>query len=121
MFGEKKIPEWIQKVVQNLNESKLQPIFANEVLVSGMVKGTKDKDGNVTKEANVMMVFVDMTNLQPIGKYVVSVSTASGLINALRTQLDQLEKQIQEKELLKEPEQQKITPASGSEDLTYIG
>ncbi|MEM7824965.1 MAG: hypothetical protein QXO27_03245 [Candidatus Aenigmatarchaeota archaeon] len=113
---QQKVPSWLPKVMENLKTSDLKPIFSHEVIVSSMVKATQTKDG-VEKEAQVILVFVDLTNLQPTGKYVVSLSTAQGLVNALKTHLDNLEKQLTSKELPKES----ITPTTVSQDLSYIG
>ena len=112
------MPEWLAKVMENVKTSQLKPIFANEIIVSSMVKAVKTKSG-VEKEAQVILLFVDMTTLQPIGKFVVTVSTANGLVNALRSHLEGLDKQLKSKE----PKGVKaITPASSPEkELSYIG
>ena len=116
-MGEK-APEWLLKVMENLKTSQLKPIFSHEVIVSSTVKAVKTKDG-IEKEAQVILVFVDMTNSQPIGKYVVSVSTANGLINALKAHLDNLQKQLKSKEM---KALKAVTPASAPEqELSYIG
>ena len=113
-----KTPEWLVKVMENVKKSDLKPIFSHEIIISSMVKAIKSKDGT-EKEAQVILVFVDMTNLQPIGKYVITVSTANGLVNALRGHLDNLQRQLKSKE----PKEMKaITPTSSPEkDLSYIG
>jgi len=113
-----KTPDWLLKVMENLKTSQLQPIFSHEIIISSMVKAVKTKDGT-EKEAQVILVFVDMTNLQPIGKYVISVSTANGLVNALKVHLDNLQKQLKSKE----PKEVKaVTPTSAPEkELSYIG
>ncbi len=115
---QEKMPEWLPKVMENLKNSQLQPIFSHEVIVSSMVKATKTKDG-MEKEAQVILVFVDLTNLQPIGKYVMSVSTANGLVNALKVHLDNLQKQLKSKEMPKEIKT--ITPTTADKELSYIG
>ena len=113
-----KMPEWLAKVMENVKTSQLKPIFANEIIVSSMVKAVKSKD-STEKEAQVILMFVDMTTLQPIGKYVITVSTAHGLVNAMKGHLEGLEKQLKSKE----PKEVKaITPASSPEkELSYIG
>ena len=113
-----KMPDWLPKVMENLKTSQLQPIFSHEIIVSSMVKSVKTKDG-VEKEAQIILVFVDLTNLQPVGKYVISLSTANGLTNALRTHLENLNKQMKSKEVPKEVEA--VTPPSADKDLSYIG
>lgn len=112
---QQKLPDWVSKVMENLKESKLQPIFSHEVIVSSMVKMVQTK-GGTEKEAQVLLIFVDMTNFQPVGKYVVSVSTAQGLVDALKTHLDNLQKQLKSKEVPKET----VTPTV-SKELSYIG
>ncbi len=116
---QEKMPDWLPKVMENLKTSHLQPIFSHEVIVSSMIKATKSKNG-VEKEAQVILLFVDLTNLQPIGKYVISVSTATGLVNALKIHLDNLQKELKSKEVPKEVKT--ITPTVASErELSYIG
>ena len=113
-----KMPEWLSKVMENMKTSDLNPIFANEIIVSSMVKAVKSKDG-VENEAQVILTFVDMTTLKPIGKYIVTVSTANGLVNALKNHLENLQKHLKSKE----PKEMKtLTPASSQEkELSYIG
>ena len=116
---QEKRPDWLSKVMENLKTSPLQPIFSHEVIVSSMVKAVKTKNG-IEKEAQVILVFVDLTNSQPIGKYVISLSTANGLVNALKVHLDNLQKEIKSKEVPKEVKT--ITPTVASErELSYIG
>lgn len=114
-----KMPDWLLKVMENLKTNPIMPIFANEVIVSSMVKAVKTKDG-IEKEAQVVLVFIDLTNMQPVGKYVISLSTASGLVNALKTHLDNIQKEIKSKDIPKEVKT--ITPTVASDiDLSYIG
>lgn len=113
-----KTPEWLLKVMENVKTSDLKPIFSHEIIISSMVKVVKSKDGP-EKEAQVILVFVDMTNLKPVGKYVITLSTANGLANALRSHLDNLQKQLKSKEA---KGVKSITPTSTPEkELSYIG
>jgi hypothetical protein len=113
-----KPPEWLMKVMENLKTSDLKPLFSHEIIVTSMVKAIKTKDG-IEKEAQVILIFVDMTTMQPIGKYVVSVSTANGLVNALKGHLENLQKQLKSKE---PKEVKSVTPTSAyDKDLSYIG
>ena len=110
------MPEWIKKVMENLKDSEVKPIFSDEVVVAGIVKGMRTQRG-IEKEGHINLIFVDRTNLQPIGRYVLSLSTASGLINALKAQVERVNQQLKKKEI---PE--KVTPSSTEEaKLSYIG
>jgi hypothetical protein len=112
-----KAPEWLTKVLENSRTSELKPIFANEIIISSMVKAVKSKDG-IEKEAQIILMFVDMTNLQPIGKFIITVSTANGLVNALRGHLENLDKELKSKE---PREVKSVTPTSSPDKLSYIG
>src|SRR4030042_3157591 len=112
-----KAPEWLAKVLENAKTSELKPIFSHEIIISSMVKAIKTKDG-LEKEAQIILMFVDMTNLQPVGKFVITVSTANGLVNALKGHLENLEKGLKSKEPM---EVKSVTPTSSEKKLSYIG
>jgi hypothetical protein len=113
-----KPPEWLQKALENIRNSDEKPIFSHEIIVSSMVKAVKTKNG-IEKEAQLVLVFVDMTNLKPVGKYVITLSTANGLIGAVKNQLDNIEKELKSKDM---KEIKNVAPTASSEkDLSYIG
>lgn len=106
------VPEWLNKVRDNIAKSNLQQIFADEIFVMGTVKVGKSEDGKIKKEGTVRFAFIDMTTMQPVSKIVVTLSTAKGLINALNAQVIKLEKDLESKE---------VTKKSSEPSLTYIG
>jgi len=106
------VPEWLNKVRENIAKSSIQQIFADEAFVMGAVKVGKTADGKVKKEGTVRIAFIDMTTMQPVSKIVVTLSTAKGLINALNAQVVKLEKDLESKEVAKK---------SSEPLLTYIG
>jgi hypothetical protein len=112
-----KAPEWLTKVLENARSADLKPIFSHEIIISSTVKAVKTKDG-LEKEALVVLTFVDMTNLQPVGKFIITVSTANGLVNALKGHLENLEKELNSKE---PTEVKSVTPTSQPDKLSYIG
>ncbi|HDH91667.1 MAG TPA: hypothetical protein ENF38_01810 [Candidatus Aenigmarchaeota archaeon] len=106
-------PKWLKKIRENILKSELKPLFADEALVMGTIKARKEGE-TLKKEGNIRIEFIDMTNLKPISRIVISLSTAKGLIRALQTQVERLERDLESKELPKET--QKKEPL-----LTYIG
>lgn len=105
------IPSWLKKVQENIMKSDIKPIFADEALVMGSIKASKTKKG-IKKEANIRIVFIDMSNLKPIVKVVLSFSTAQGLVNALNSQIQKIKKELESK-AIKKIEKKPF--------LTYIG
>jgi hypothetical protein len=108
------MPEWVKHVQENIAHSNIKPMFADEALVMGSMKVRKDEKGKMKKEGMMRVVFVDMTNMQPIASIAISISTAHGLINALSGQLKKIEEDLASKDLPKKPK----TPDAS---LTYIG
>jgi hypothetical protein len=105
------IPGWLKKVQENVAKSDIKPLFADEALVMGTIKASRTKEG-IKKEANIRIAFIDMSNLKPIAKIVLSFTTAKGLVNALKSQIVKIEKELksrERKEVKREP------------FLTYIG
>jgi hypothetical protein len=108
------VPEWVKRVQENIARSDLKPLFADEAFVMGAMKVRKDESGKMKKEGIMRIVFVDMTNMQPIAAVALALSTARGLANALSSQLKKIEEDMASKELPKKP---KVPDTS----LTYIG
>jgi len=108
------VPEWVKRVQENIARSEIKPMFADEALVMGSMKVRKDENGKMKKEGMMRVVFVDMTNMQPVASVAITISTAHGLVNALSGQLKKIEEDMASKDLPKKP---KVPDAS----LTYIG
>jgi len=109
------IPSWLKKVQENLARSNIKPIFADEAVVMGTIKARQTEKGEVKKEGQIRIAFIDMTTLQPIAKIVVTLSTAKGLIRALQNQVKKLEEDLASEKIPKWAKKEK-EPL-----LTYIG
>jgi len=108
------VPEWVKRVQENIARSDIKPVFADEALVMGSMKVRKDEKGRIKKEGMMRIMFVDMTNMQPVSSVAITISTAHGLVNALGAQLKKMEEDMASKELPRKP---KKPDAS----LTYFG
>ena len=89
--------EMIKRLQAKIMQTRLPPLFADEVLVSANIKA-EQKEGKISeKEGFVSLIFVDRSNLQPITKIVLSKLTAKSLVNMLKNTIDQLEKELKKK------------------------
>ena len=97
-------------------KAKGNPWFADEVAV---LKGVKAiKEGNkVRKEGFIRLGFIDMVKREVFAEIVLMPSTVKALIELLKRNLEELEKELESNEI-KLP---KATKISKTEDLTYIG
>lgn len=92
----------LRNIQQNMANSPLRPIYADEIVVAHTIKSGKDKDGQGKKEAHLHLVFVDMTTQRPVDKVVISTITARGLHKALGDSLDKLDEEIKKGKIEKE-------------------
>ncbi|MDE1860518.1 MAG: hypothetical protein KGH72_02255 [Candidatus Micrarchaeota archaeon] len=93
-----------QPVNINMAKSKLKPVFADEVGIVLKVKANKNEKGDVEKEGHVELIFLDMVKQQPIGEYILSKSTAKALVGTLSQSLINLDKELANKSMPKQPE-----------------
>jgi len=108
------MPEWVKRAQENIAKSEIKPLFADEAFVMGAMKVRKDDKGKMKKEGMMRIVFVDMTNMQPVASIALTMSTATGLANALNAQLKKIEEDLESKEV---PKKQKTQDTP----LTYFG
>lgn len=99
----------------NLSKAKTKPVFADEIAIAVKVKAFKNHKNIVEKEGLLELIFIDSVKQQVTGEFVISRFTAKGLIGALNQTIEQLEKELANKDMPKQPE---IKTASG--DSSYI-
>jgi len=95
----------------NIATSKLSPIFADNTAMAVRVKASKNSAGEVEKEVQLEIIFLDMLTQQPVGRFVMGRLTARELINGLAQNMAKLEKEIASKDM---PKPQEIAPTSSS-------
>jgi len=105
--------EDIQRKIEN---SKVKPWFADEVLISANVKARKGKK-SVDKEGYVRLLFLNMVNREPISEIVLSRFTAEKLGLALKESMSKLEKELKNKNLPKKP----IIKSTAKKKPAYMG
>jgi hypothetical protein len=88
----------------NLSQSKIKPIFADEVAIALRIKAFKNDKGKVEKEAHFSLIFIDMMKQQPIGEFVINRTTAKAFAQILVQNITELDKQLANKEMPKAPE-----------------
>lgn len=91
-----------QKV--NINFVDTKPIFADEIALALKIKATKDEKGKIEKEGQITFIFMDMMKRQALGEFVVTKNTAKSLIKVLSENIANLEKQLSDKSMPKQPE-----------------
>ena len=91
----------VRNIQQNLANSPVRPIYADEIVVAQTVKTGKDEKGKVIKEGHVQLVFIDMTTQRPVDKVILSRLTAKGLYKALGDSIVKLEKELKSKKIEK--------------------
>jgi len=94
-------PQVMNKLKQNIQTSELDPIFADEVLIMRNIKIQKTGKGKVEKEGHVALLFVDMMNTRPVGKFILSVSTANQLQAILAKEIEGIKKDLKNKTMPK--------------------
>lgn len=102
-------PQVMEKMKQNIQASDLKPVYADEVLIMRNIKAHKNEKGKVEKEGHIALLFIDMMNQRPTGKYILSLSTASQLQGILVREIKEIKKDLKRKIL---PKQAKKAPES---------
>jgi PBP1b-binding outer membrane lipoprotein LpoB len=87
----------------NINFVDTKPIFADEVALALKIKATKNDKGDIEKEGQITIVFMDMMKGQALGEFVINKSTAKSLVKALSETTANLEKQLLDKTMPKQP------------------
>lgn len=88
----------------NINFVDTKPIFADDVALIIRVKAAKSEKGDIEKEGQMMLVFIDMIKSQALGEFVISKNTAKSLVKLLSDNIVTLEKQLLDKSIPKKPE-----------------
>lgn len=101
---------------RKIEQSKVKPWFADEVLISANIKARKNKK-SVDKEGYVRLLFLNMVNKEPISEIVLSRFTAEKLSLALKESLGKLEKEMKKKDLPKKP----IIKSTAKKKPAYMG
>jgi len=82
----------VRAIQQNLASTPLRPLYADEIVIAHTVKAGKNKDGKITKEGHLQIVFI-------VEKIVISPLTARGLYSALGESLQKIEKDLKSKKV----------------------
>ena len=88
----------------NINFTDTKPIFADEVALALKIKAIKGDKGDIEKEGNITLIFMDMMKKQALGEFVITKNTAKMLSKALSDNVSALDKQLSDKTLPKKPE-----------------
>lgn len=101
-------PQMMSKLKQNIQSSELDPVFADEVLIMRNIKIHKESK-DFKKEGHIALLFVDMMNARPTGKFILSLTTASQLHAVLGKEIEAMKKDLKSKFV---PEKAKSEPES---------
>ena len=104
-----------ESIKNKISESKIKPLFADEILISANIKARKKKK-TIEKEGLVRLLFLSITNNEPVSEIVLSRFTAERLAFSLVDSLKKLEKELKSKKM---PKQKVIK--SGKKKLNYMG
>lgn len=91
--------ELMKKAQANISATRVPPLYADEVFVAHVIKANKDSKGKTSKEGHFVLIFIDITNQQPIAKIVLSPSTAKNLKNAIEKDIQSFESEIKSKKI----------------------
>lgn len=94
-------PQVMEKLKQNIQVSELNPLFADEVLIMRNIKVRKLPKGKLEKEGHMALLFVDMMNVRPVGKFILSLSTATQLHAILGKEIEGIKKDLKSKTIPK--------------------
>ncbi len=90
----------LRNIQQNLANSSVRPLYADEVVVAHTIKAGKDGK-TVIKEGHLQLVFIDMTTQKPVEKVFISPLTAVGLYRALGESINKINKELKSKTIEK--------------------
>jgi hypothetical protein len=92
-------PQVMEKMKQNVLTSDIKPVYADEVLIMRNIKTHRNEKGKIEKEGHVALVFIDMMNQRPVGKYILSLSTAAQLQGILAREVKEIKRDLKRKNL----------------------
>ena len=107
----------VDDIKNKINLSNMKSYFADEVLISANVKARKIKK-NIDKEGFVRLLFLNMTNHEPVSEIVLSRFTAERLLFSLKDALGKLEKEMKSKKM---PSKKVFKPSKKKTSLNYMG
>jgi len=93
-----------EQLNMNIAASTLKPIFADGTALVMRIKSFRNDKGEIEKDGQVEIIFLDMLKQQPVGEYVISRNTARELIDGLVQNLTNLEKELASGDLPRPPE-----------------
>lgn len=93
-----------QSINIDLTKSTTRPVFADEVAVIVKLKASKNQKGDIEKEGQIGMIFIDMLKQKPVGEFVITKATARALSVVLSQNVENLEKELKSKDLPKAPQ-----------------
>ncbi|MEK6984071.1 MAG: hypothetical protein AABX33_05835 [Nanoarchaeota archaeon] len=84
-----------QKQQMSINiDPSVKPLFADEVAVACTIKQEKDEKGDLKKEGFVSLIFIDIVTHGTVARITMSKSTGKALWKILKTNLEDMEKQL---------------------------
>ena len=83
----------MKKVPEAVFQTDIKPTFADDIIIVTPVKSVKSKE-KVSKEAHVVLIFMDMLSKKPVSKMVIRKTTAESLKKVLTKVLANLEKDL---------------------------
>ena len=87
----------------NFNPS-IKPIFADEVAIALKINAAKDENGNIHKDSQIEIIFIDVMTHQAVGAFVITRNTAKSVLKILGQNIEALDKELKSKEMPKQPE-----------------
>jgi hypothetical protein len=92
-----------QSINIDLTKTNIKPIFADEAAVIVKLKASKNQKGEIEKEGQIGIIFIDMMKQKPVGEFVITRITAKALSTVLLQNIGTLEKELKSKEMPKAP------------------
>jgi len=99
----------------DIDLTKVKPLFAHDVAVSANFRARKI-EGNIEKEANIELIFLDVKAKQAIARIILPLITMKNLPALLNDTLEKIDKELKSKEM---PKAKKIETKSTK--ANYLG
>jgi hypothetical protein len=103
-----------EQINANIATSKLRAVFVDNTAIAARIKAAKGPKGEVEKEGQIEIIFLDMLTQQPVGRFVMGKMTAKELVTGLSQNIAKMEKEVASKELPKQPSSSSIEPSSST-------
>lgn len=95
----------------NIGTSESKATYSDNTAIALRMKASKNSKGEVEKEGELEIIFLDMLTHQAVGRFVLGRLAARDLLNGLSTNLSNMEKELASKSMPKPPE---IKPTSNT-------